>query len=59
MNKNEGKNMLDDNDDPATLPGPAIYEEELKDYTKESEDDPVDNLPDSHPEPSPTATTNE
>jgi len=40
-------------DEPITVPGPANYEEELKDYSKTGNDDPIDNLPDSHPEPAP------
>jgi len=40
-------------EEPATVPGPASYEEELKDYSKTGNDDPIDNLPDCHPEPAP------
>jgi len=41
-------------DEPATLPGPAPYEEELKDYANEGEEDLIDNMPDAHPEPKPS-----
>ena len=41
-------------EEPATLPGPAPYEEELKDYEHEGEEDLLDNLPDTHPEPKPS-----
>jgi len=39
--------------EPATLPGPASYEEELKDYSDAGAGDLIDNLPDAHPEPKP------
>jgi hypothetical protein len=58
MAKNESKKSADGNDEPTSVPGPAPYEEELKDYSKTSEEDLIDNMPDSHPEPSPTKGTN-
>jgi hypothetical protein len=45
-------------DEPATLPGPAPYEEELKDYEHDGEEDLLDNLPDAHPEPKPALSNN-
>jgi hypothetical protein len=48
-----GDNRSEDiNDEPATLPGPAPYEEELKDYAHDGEED-VENTPEMHPEPRP------
>jgi hypothetical protein len=58
MNNDESENSLEEKDEPATVPGPASYEEELKDYSKTNEDDAIDNLPDSNPEPSPTGNNN-
>ena len=57
MDKDDSKNNPVDNDEPTTVPDPASYEEELKDYSKTSEEDLIDNMPDSHPEPSPTKST--
>jgi hypothetical protein len=48
MQKDESKNKQGSVDEPATVAGPASYEEELKDYSKAGEEDPIDNLPDSH-----------
>ena len=42
------------NNEPATLPGPAPYEEELKDYEHEGEEDLIDNLPEAHPATKPS-----
>jgi len=49
-NKQSSENLAE----PATVPGPASYEEELKDYSKDSDEGLIDNMPDSHPEPKPT-----
>lgn len=57
MDKNKIENGVGENDEPATLPGPASYEEELKDYSKTNDEDLIDNMPDNHPEPSPTKNT--
>jgi len=54
----KSKNIADDNSEPTTVPGPAPYEEGLRDYSETNEDDLIDNMPDSHPEPSPTKNTN-
>lgn len=56
MNKDVSIKKPDNSEDTVNVPGPAPYEEELKDYSKkgEEEEDLIDNLPDSHPEPSPT-----
>jgi hypothetical protein len=40
-------------DEPATLPGPAPYEEGLKDYEHEGKEDLIENLPAAHPLPKP------
>jgi hypothetical protein len=53
MMNNDKKDQLV-NDDPATVPGPAAFEEELRDYSKTNDENLIDNMPDSHPEPSPT-----
>jgi hypothetical protein len=58
MNKDESLKRTTIKEEPATVPSPASYEEELKDYSKEGEEDATDNLPDSHPEPSPTRQKN-
>lgn len=58
MNKDENKDTERDNSEPATVPGPASYEEELKDYSRVAGDDPIDNMPDSHPEPTPLENSN-
>lgn len=50
MNKDISTNTAEE---PATVEGPAPYEEELKDYSKTSESDLKKNMPASHPEPTP------
>ncbi|MGI8633772.1 MAG: hypothetical protein ACR2KZ_00065 [Segetibacter sp.] len=54
MDKDENIDKPGNNEEPATVAGPASYEEELKDYSKTGGEDLIDNMPDSHPEPSPT-----
>ena len=58
MNKDKIIEETADNEEPATVDGPASYEEELKDYSKTGQEDLIDNMPDSHPEPSPTRKEN-
>jgi hypothetical protein len=55
MEADREKDQTDTPDEPATVAGPNSYEEELKDYSNTGKDDLTDNMPDSHPEPSPTA----
>jgi hypothetical protein len=57
ISNRKGKDNLVAQDEPATLPGPLKGEEELKDYSKDEDEDIIDNMPDSHPEPSPTANS--
>lgn len=54
MIKDERKTDEQDIDEPATVAGPSSFEEELKDYNKTNDQDVIENLPESHPEPSPT-----
>jgi len=58
MNKDKNMEKPAENEEPATVDGPASYEEELKDYSKTGQEDLIDNMPDSHPEPSPTRKEN-
>ena len=58
MNKDKNMEKPGENEEPATVDGPASYEEELKDYSKTGQEDLIDNMPDSHPEPSPTRKEN-
>lgn len=57
MDNDENKNNINNNE-PATVPSPAPYEEELKNYNIAREEDLIENLPDTHPEPSPTKNKN-
>ena len=46
-------NQLEPLEEPATLPGPAPYEEELKDYSKTLDIEISEDSPVIHPEPKP------
>jgi hypothetical protein len=54
MNKDKSIDKPESNQESATVAGPASHGEELKDYSKAGEENLIDNMPDSHPEPSPT-----
>ena len=53
MKQEEINKQLDSTDEPATVDSPAGGEEDIKDG-EQGEDDLIDNMPDSHPEPPPT-----
>jgi hypothetical protein len=57
MHHHEEKGTTKGHDEPATIPGPTSGEEELKDYSKVGENDLTENMPDSHPEPSPAGNS--
>jgi hypothetical protein len=56
MNAKENNGTAVPNEEPATLSGPAPYEEELKDYSKADVGDTEDDTPATHPEPRPVPT---
>ncbi len=56
MDKNDGKTEPHEMES-ATLPGPAVYEEALKDFSITSEETVSDSSPDHLPEPVPARNT--
>jgi len=53
MEKDENKKDESNNEGAAAAPGTLGSEEEIKD-SEQGEDELIDNIPDSHPEPRPT-----